>query len=68
MIEYELFKARQQDTLAGAERDRMVLSVLRGRRAEAKARRAERAGLAALTTIAVFEAGDMHRQLHLLAR
>lgn len=68
MVEYDMFKAREREILAGAEQARVRQAAWRARRAEAKARRAERVGAAALTTLAVIEVGDVHRQLHLLAR
>ncbi|MYS87312.1 hypothetical protein [Embleya scabrispora] len=68
MVEYELFKAREREILADAERARVRQSAWRARRAQARIRRAERAAAGAVTTLAVIEAGDMHRHLHLLAR
>ncbi|MFE3202300.1 hypothetical protein [Embleya sp. NPDC059237] len=69
MIEYEMFKAREREILADADRAALRRTAWRERRAQARMRRAERAGAVALTTLAVLEpAHDMHRGLHLLAR
>ncbi|MFI6977244.1 hypothetical protein ACIBSV_01500 [Embleya sp. NPDC050154] len=53
MVEYDMFKAREREILAGAEQARVRQAGWRARRAEAKARRAERVGAAALATLAV---------------
>ncbi|WP_406278712.1 hypothetical protein [Embleya sp. NBC_00896] len=68
MIEYEMFKARQRDILATADHDRLVVSALRARRAEAKARRAERVEREAVAGAAAQESGRMRRNLQLLTR
>ncbi|MGW1995179.1 hypothetical protein [Embleya sp. NPDC001921] len=68
MIEYELYKSRQQELLAGAANDRMVRAALRTRRAEAKARRAERLEHEVVHSAAATESVRMRRNLQLLAR
>ncbi|WP_406299784.1 hypothetical protein OG948_31910 [Embleya sp. NBC_00888] len=69
MIEYELYKSRQQELLAGAANDRMVMAALRTRRAAAKARRAERRlEHATVQSAAATESVRMRRNLQLLAR
>ncbi|MEU0935070.1 MULTISPECIES: hypothetical protein [unclassified Embleya] len=69
MIEYELYKSRQQELLAGADRDRLVMAALRTRRAAAKARRAERATHEAVVqSAAAIESVRMRRNLQLLTR
>ncbi|MGC0415683.1 hypothetical protein [Embleya sp. AB8] len=68
MIEYELYQARQQELLSVARQDRLVLAVLRTRRAAAKARRAERVEHEAVYSAAAVESVRMRRNLQLLAR
>ncbi|MYS81004.1 hypothetical protein [Embleya scabrispora] len=68
MIEYELYKSRQQELLAGADRDRLVMAALRSRRAAAKARRAERAAHEVVQSAAAIESVRMRRNLQLLTR
>ncbi|MFF7247254.1 hypothetical protein ACFZBU_25495 [Embleya sp. NPDC008237] len=68
MIEYELYKTRQQELLAGAEQDRLVMTALRTRRAAAKARRAERVAHEVVQSAAAVESVRMRRNLQLLTR
>ncbi|OPC84739.1 hypothetical protein B4N89_01535 [Embleya scabrispora] len=68
MIEYELYKNRQQELLTVARRDRMVVAALRSRRAAAKARRVERVRQEAVQSAAAIESLRMRRNLQLLTR
>ncbi|MFE3199959.1 hypothetical protein [Embleya sp. NPDC059237] len=68
VIEYELYKNRQQELLTVASRDRMVVAALRSRRTAAKARRAERVQQEAVQSAAAIESLRMRRNLQLLTR
>jgi hypothetical protein len=67
MIEYEMFKAREREIHADAERRRRYSEAIRVRRADAKARRAERAVRTA-ETAAAREARSMRWNMQLIAR
>jgi hypothetical protein len=68
MIEYELFKAREREIHAAAERRRRFSEVLRSRRAHARALRAERVERSVVEAAAARESRTMSWNMQLIAR